>query len=449
MQPGLLGDLAHRRDGGVLAAVELALGEGPVVVLGPVHEQHPPAWAEDDDAGGAHVLRSGGGHGDYSRTTSPGTSRRVSTRRLVARTRWTVVVAAALGLVLVAALVVVAGAACSAATTDERARAATGRRRPRAGRCAGAGRRPALLVDRLGRRTRRARASTSTPRRPPAQVEDLLDRGFDADLTSASALLSSAVTMQQRFGFSPATLEWELFSQSDRRGVADDAAGRRGRTDDVRDALRAPAVRRARRPRRGLDAEPGPPISGQVTPELRTSRSTTSAGAGGRLRHPGGRRRGGRRGRGDAGPGPIPAAVVDGGRRRPSSAIALHRRPRRAARWRWRTPTRPSRTPAEALVARGRQGQPDDRVRDRRPSPTARCGSRWRSRTPTRRAPTPTPGPRWSPGPAPGQGGDFTDRFTSARSAPTATSCRWSWSRSRAPTCVSDLSSGPVLFATC
>jgi len=41
-----------------------------------------------------------------------------------------------------------------------------------------------------------------------------LDRGYDADLTSASALLASAEVLQSRYGFSPATVDWELFSQS-------------------------------------------------------------------------------------------------------------------------------------------------------------------------------------------------------------------------------------------
>jgi hypothetical protein len=48
---------------------------------------------------------------------------------------------------------------------------------------------------------------------PGSAVEDLLDRGFEADLTPSSALGSSAAVMQQRLGFSPATLDWELFSQ--------------------------------------------------------------------------------------------------------------------------------------------------------------------------------------------------------------------------------------------
>lgn len=48
---------------------------------------------------------------------------------------------------------------------------------------------------------------------PGTAVEDLLDRGFEEDLTATTALGSSSVVMQQRLGFSPATLDWELFSQ--------------------------------------------------------------------------------------------------------------------------------------------------------------------------------------------------------------------------------------------
>jgi hypothetical protein len=46
------------------------------------------------------------------------------------------------------------------------------------------------------------------------RLQDFLDKGYDADLTSASALVQSAPTLQERFGFSPATADWELFSQS-------------------------------------------------------------------------------------------------------------------------------------------------------------------------------------------------------------------------------------------
>ena len=52
-----------------------------------------------------------------------------------------------------------------------------------------------------------------------AELGRFLDRGFDADLTSTSALLASAPVLQTRFGFSPATVEWELFSQSSEGAV--------------------------------------------------------------------------------------------------------------------------------------------------------------------------------------------------------------------------------------
>ncbi|MFZ2015615.1 MAG: hypothetical protein WAV00_17500 [Nocardioides sp.] len=42
-----------------------------------------------------------------------------------------------------------------------------------------------------------------------------LARAYDDDLSSTSALVTSAAVLQQRFGFSPATVDWELFSQSD------------------------------------------------------------------------------------------------------------------------------------------------------------------------------------------------------------------------------------------
>ncbi len=60
-------------------------------------------------------------------------------------------------------------------------------------------------------------------------LAQLLDEGFDADLTSTSALVDSGPTLQQRYGFSPQTLDWELFSQGTDAavvlmGLADGAA---------------------------------------------------------------------------------------------------------------------------------------------------------------------------------------------------------------------------------
>ena len=47
-----------------------------------------------------------------------------------------------------------------------------------------------------------------------AQVEAFLSKGFDADLTSASAMVTSASALQSHLGFSPATADSELFAQS-------------------------------------------------------------------------------------------------------------------------------------------------------------------------------------------------------------------------------------------
>jgi hypothetical protein len=61
---------------------------------------------------------------------------------------------------------------------------------------------------------RRELGSAVTSRSSTAEVQAFLDDGADADLTSRSALLQSAPHLQELFGFSPASVEWELFSQS-------------------------------------------------------------------------------------------------------------------------------------------------------------------------------------------------------------------------------------------
>jgi hypothetical protein len=42
----------------------------------------------------------------------------------------------------------------------------------------------------------------------------LLDQGYDADLTSGSSITTSVDTLRSAFGFTPATLSWELLTQS-------------------------------------------------------------------------------------------------------------------------------------------------------------------------------------------------------------------------------------------
>jgi len=48
----------------------------------------------------------------------------------------------------------------------------------------------------------------------PDAVRALMDAAFDADLSSVSSVAQSAPALQQYYGFSPATVEWEAFGQS-------------------------------------------------------------------------------------------------------------------------------------------------------------------------------------------------------------------------------------------
>jgi hypothetical protein len=50
-------------------------------------------------------------------------------------------------------------------------------------------------------------------------VRHFLTQAFDDDLSSTSALVTSTPVLQQRYGFSPADADWELFSQSDQGAV--------------------------------------------------------------------------------------------------------------------------------------------------------------------------------------------------------------------------------------
>ncbi|KRB77694.1 hypothetical protein ASE01_05690 [Nocardioides sp. Root190] len=50
---------------------------------------------------------------------------------------------------------------------------------------------------------------------PASDVEDFLLEAFDRDLTASTALDESAATIHTELGFSPATIDWELFAQGE------------------------------------------------------------------------------------------------------------------------------------------------------------------------------------------------------------------------------------------
>jgi hypothetical protein len=70
-----------------------------------------------------------------------------------------------------------------------------------------------------------------------AEVTDLVDRGFEADLTSMSALVDSAPVMHVQLGFSPATVDWELFTQSETGAAVTLGLPEPADFDDVADHL--------------------------------------------------------------------------------------------------------------------------------------------------------------------------------------------------------------------
>ncbi|GCD90611.1 hypothetical protein [Nocardioides sp. LS1] len=50
-------------------------------------------------------------------------------------------------------------------------------------------------------------------------MDAFLNKAYERDLSPSSALLESADVLQQKFGFSPASVQWELFSQSKQGAV--------------------------------------------------------------------------------------------------------------------------------------------------------------------------------------------------------------------------------------
>ena len=62
----------------------------------------------------------------------------------------------------------------------------------------------------------RARLDLPTEESPSATTIDALtSRGYDSDLSAASSIDESTAALQEHFGFSPATAQWEAYAQSD------------------------------------------------------------------------------------------------------------------------------------------------------------------------------------------------------------------------------------------
>jgi hypothetical protein len=281
----------------------------------------------------------------------------------------------------------------------------------------------------------------------PDQVEQLLDRGFDADLTSTTALVDSAPQMQERLGFSPATLEWELFTQSEKAATLTMRLGAGVTTDEVATALRAAGYVEPSRPDGTWTSDDDDPIAGQVTPELAFIALDDDAGivyaadraAGVTIAVAAADDSGSSTGSVPAGVvaglgSPLSAAAYDGDQA--CSALAMAN-------------ADPSeQTEGETLVAEagkvnpvtgfGIGSQPGGGVRVTLGFDNAEQA---RTNADTRA--------KLAAGPAPGQGGDFSDRFGVEKVTADGTVVTFDLAPVDGAFVVSDLSTGPVLFATC
>lgn len=282
------------------------------------------------------------------------------------------------------------------------------------------------------------------------QVQDFLDRGYERDLTSASALVQSAPVLQTRFGFSPGTVDWELFSQSDAGAVVilqlpDDTD-----FDDLADRLEGSGFIRP-----ATGAEDGevwlggdqllPTLGADLTPELQfvaldagrhlvlTSDSAgyleeTVAGLG----------------EGDLPEGvddvvsasddPLSAAVYDG----PYACGALAMSQADDSDRAQADQLVQEAGGVDPLTAFAMSVQPGGEVRVAMGFETddqARRNADSRSVL--------------ARGPAPGQGGDFSDRFVVDSATAQGRVVRLDLTPRRGTYVLSDLSTGPVLFATC
>lgn len=276
-------------------------------------------------------------------------------------------------------------------------------------------------------------------------VEGLLDRGFDTDLTSSSALVSSAATMQEVFGFSPATLEWELFTQSESAATLTMRLGGGVTTDDVAESLRGLEYAEPDDPGGVWRSDSNAPIAGQVTPELTFVGLDADAGIVYASDQPAGVEAAVKAASSADGE-PVPVGVV-AGLGSPLAAVAYDGAEACSA-LAMANADPSEQTEGETLVAEAGKvnpvtgfaigTEPDGGIRvtlgfDN--DDQARTNADTRAKL--------------AAGPAPGQGGDFTDRFSVDEVSADGTVVTLDLDPVDGEFVLSDLSTGPVLFATC
>ncbi len=281
-------------------------------------------------------------------------------------------------------------------------------------------------------------------------LEDLLEEGYDADLTSTSALVGSGPELADLYGFSPATIEWELFAQSEEGAVVIVRLPADSDLDDVADQLERIGYDRPDEDATDGGAWAGGPrllaeIGTTLTPELQ--HVALDAGehlflASDNLAYLGravdelsdGELSAGLRDVVAAAGDALSAAVYDGPYA--CSALAMSRADRADE-------AEGERLVEEAgevnpLTGFAMAAQPGGHVR----VAMAFAGEDQARTNADSRAVL-------ASGPAPGQGGDFADRFALGSAAADGNVVTLDLEPVEGTYVLSDLSTGPVLFATC
>lgn len=281
-----------------------------------------------------------------------------------------------------------------------------------------------------------------------SRLASFLAAGYEADLTSASALLASAEALQTRFGFSPATVDWELFSQSEEGAVVilhlPDDTDFAALGDGFEDLGYT-------RPRTATGVWGGGPdvtarIAPDITPELQYLAVDADAGlvmasdAEGYLE-----RVVGTVGDGDGAPEPLRDVATASG---VALSASVYDGPYACAQLAMGQADPRDQAQADELLERAgdvspvaafaMSNQPDGHVRVVLAFET---DEQARTNADTRAT--------LAAGPAPGQGGDFADRFAVASVTAEGTHVVLDLVPEDGAYVLSDLSSGPVLFATC
>jgi hypothetical protein len=286
-----------------------------------------------------------------------------------------------------------------------------------------------------------------SPESSDAQLRDFLNRAYDDDLSSTSALVTSAPALQERFGFSPASVDWELFSQSD-QGAVVMLHLPSGDLDDVADHLRELGYRAPSdadgvwRGGEDLLARISPALSGElqyVVVDQHDSLVLTSDSAeflqvAADAVHGHGARATGLDGVVDDAGEPLSSAVYSGDYACGALAMA-HAGSADQAEGRQLLAAAGQVNPYSAF---GMSDEPDGSVRV---ALQFDDGSVARTNADTRAT--------LARGPAPGQGGTFGDRFRVSSVTARGSLVVMSLAPRPDASVLSDLSTGPLLFATC